>query len=56
VPDVCRHTFASYYATHYKDLATLQLEMGHRDAALLRTRYITPARRTQAAEFWRKAR
>jgi integrase len=56
VPDVCRHTFASYYATHYKDLATLQLEMGHRDAGLLRTRYITPARRKQAAEFWRRAR
>lgn len=55
IPDVCRHTFASYYATHYKDLASLQLEMGHRDAALLRTRYVTPARRKQAAEFWRKA-
>lgn len=55
VPDVCRHTFASYYATHYRDLPALQLEMGHRDASLLRTRYIAPALRQDAAAFWQGA-
>ena len=38
--DVCRHTFATYHAAHFRNFAALQLEMGHRDSALLRTRYI----------------
>ncbi len=42
VPDVCRHTFASYHAAYFRNLAQLQLEMGHRDLSLLRTRYICP--------------
>ena len=55
VPDVCRHTFASYHATYYRNLPALQLEMGHRDSSLLRTRYITPTHRKDAAQFWQKA-
>ncbi len=42
VPDVLRHTFASYHVRHFQDLPTLQLEMGHRDTDLLLTRYINP--------------
>lgn len=53
VPDVCRHTFASYYAAYYRNLHDLQLEMGHRDSGLLRSRYMSPARMRDAAGFWR---
>ncbi len=56
VPDVCRHTFASYHATHYRDLPALQLEMGHRDCSLLRSRYIAPATRKDAEIFWQMVR
>ena len=41
--DVCRHTFASYHAAYLRNLPELQLEMGHRDASLLMTRYMAPA-------------
>lgn len=54
VPDICRHTFASYHAAHYRDLPALQLEMGHRDLSLLRTRYISPVSPQQSAVFWLK--
>ncbi len=40
VQDVLRHTFASYHAKHYKDMALLQWNMGHRDQSLLRARYV----------------
>lgn len=52
VPDICRHTFASYHAAHYRNLPELQLEMGHRDSTLLRSRYMAPTRRSDAALFW----
>lgn len=51
-PDVCRHTFASYHAAHFRNLEALQLEMGHRDSTLLRTRYVSVATRQQAQQFW----
>ena len=51
-PDVCRHTFASYHAAKHRNLPALQVEMGHRDTALLRTRYIMPAIASAATEFW----
>ena len=38
--DVLRHTYASFHAKHYANLPQLQLNMGHRDLALLRSRYI----------------
>lgn len=56
VPDHCRHTFASYYAAHFRDLHALQVEMGHRDSSLLRSRYVAPAKASTAAQFWRNAR
>ena len=52
VPDVCRHTFASYHAAYYRNLPELQLEMGHRDLNLLRTRYMSPAAKQEAKRFW----
>lgn len=54
-PDICRHTFASYHAAHFKDLPALQLEMGHRDTTLLLTRYISPTLSKDAARFWKTA-
>ena len=52
VPDVCRHTFASYHAAHFKNLALLQLEMGHSTTTLLRSRYLNLPRTRHAHEFW----
>ena len=40
-PDVLRHTFASHHLAHFGSYAALQLEMGHRSAELLRTRYVS---------------
>lgn len=40
VQDVLRHTYASYHAKRFKNLALLQLNMGHRDQSLLRARYV----------------
>ena len=55
VPDVCRHTFASYHAAYYRDMPALQLEMGHRDLSLLRSRYMLPVLRCDAARFWKNS-
>ena len=51
-PDICRHTFASYHAAHFRDLPALQLEMGHRSSDLLRTRYLNLPQVQQAKEYW----
>lgn len=40
VQDVLRHTYASYFAKRFQDLQRLQLNMGHHDLSLLRSRYI----------------
>ncbi len=55
VPDVLRHTFASYHALTHHNLPALQLQLGHRDSRLLLTRYLNlrPLRRADAAPFWR---
>ena len=47
--DVCRHTFATYHAAHYRNFPALQLEMGHRDSSLLRTRYVYAGNGTEAS-------
>ena len=52
-PDVCRHTFATYHAAMFRNLPELQLEMGHRDTSLLRSRYMVPASRKDAEKFWK---
>lgn len=50
--DVCRHSFASYHAAHFRDLGILQCEMGHGSLHLLRTRYISPICRAEAKLYW----
>ncbi len=52
IPDVCRHSFASYHAAHFKNLPALQIEMGHRDLNLLRTRYIYPVTTRASRHYW----
>lgn len=55
IQDILRHTFASYYSAYYKNWNTLQLEMGHSDTHLLRTRYLNldGITHTQAKRFWK---
>ncbi len=57
VPDVLRHSFASYHAKLYQDLPKLQLAMGHRDCQLLLTRYINlrGLSKSDAKQFWKGA-
>ncbi len=38
--DVLRHSYASYFIKKYQDIQRLQLNMGHYNTQLLRTRYI----------------
>ena len=52
IPDVCRHTFASYHASYYNNLPKLQLEMGHSNCNLLLTRYMSPVHKKEAKQFW----
>lgn len=51
-PDVLRHTFASYHLAHFRSYSMLQFEMGHRDANLLRTRYVDMRGVCNADVFW----
>lgn len=39
-PDILRHTYATHHLATFCSYDTLQVEMGHRSTALLRTRYI----------------
>ena len=50
--DALRHTFASYHLSHFRSYAELQVEIGHRDATLLRTRYVDQRGVRSAARFW----
>ncbi len=54
VQDVLRHTYASYFTKRYSDLPRLQLNMGHRDLSLLRSRYVNMQNisKTDAKEFF----
>ena len=52
VPDTCRHTFASYHASYFRNLPALQLEMGHHNLDLLRSRYMAPTLTSAARQFW----
>ncbi len=53
--DSLRHSFASYHVKKWHDFPRLQLEMGHRSAELLRTRYLSMGGITaaQAEQFWK---
>ncbi len=50
--DALRHTFASYHLSHFRSYAELQVEIGHRDATLLRTRYVDQHGVHASAQFW----
>ena len=50
--DALRHTFASYHLSHFRSYAELQVEIGHRDATLLRTRYVDQRGVRNALRFW----
>lgn len=50
--DVCRHSFASYHASHFCDLHALQMEMGHAGLHLLRSRYLYPVSKKAAQRYW----
>ncbi|MBQ7024899.1 MAG: tyrosine-type recombinase/integrase [Akkermansia sp.] len=52
--DVLRHTFATYHLLHFRNPGELQLEMGHSDGNLLRTRYtnVPRAARKDGTRFW----
>jgi len=52
VPDILRHTFASYHLCYFRSYAELQMETGHRDTSLLRTRYVNMKGVVDAAGFW----
>lgn len=54
--DVCRHTFATYHAAHFRNFPALQLEMGHRDSSLLRTRYVYAGHEASSAacRYWQE--
>ncbi len=54
--DVLRHTYASYHAKYFHDLSRLQLNMGHRDQTLLRSRYVNMENisRRDAEKFFSK--
>ena len=43
------HTFATYQAARFGNVAALQIEMGHRDSSLLRTRYVYAGNGTEAS-------
>ena len=53
IPDICRHTFASYHAAKFRNLPELQLEMGHRSVHLLRSRYLNLPKLGDIQQFWK---
>ncbi len=57
VPDVLRHSYASYHAARFQNFEQLQYEMGHRSLHLLRYRYLATGciSPQQAADFWEPA-
>ncbi len=50
--DALRHTFASYHLSYFRSYSELQCEIGHRDASLLRTRYVDMRGVQNAESFW----
>lgn len=54
VPDVLRHTFASYHLKHFRDINALLMDMGHASPQQLRTRYLSMQNVTKksAKAFW----
>ena len=53
--DALRHTFASYHLQYFRSYAELQLEIGRRDANLLRTSYLDMRGVKNADSFWKSS-
>lgn len=51
--DALRHTYASYHLGYFRSYSELQCEIGHRDASLLRTRYVDMRGVQDVAAFWK---
>ena len=49
-------TGGRYHQSHFRSYAELQLEIGHRDATLLRTRYVDQRPVVNAEAFWETRR
>lgn len=52
IQDILRHTFASYHLRHFRNVQELQVEMGHSNPTLLRTRYLNMCGMGDAGQFW----
>lgn len=54
VPDILRHTFASYHLKHFRNINELLMDMGHATPQQLRTRYLAMENVTKrtAKIFW----
>lgn len=50
--DILRHTYATYHLLFFKSYELLQWETGHRDASLLRTRYVDMSMAGDSHAFW----
>lgn len=50
--DILRHTYATYHLLYFKSYELLQWETGHRDASLLRTRYVDMSLAGDSHAFW----
>lgn len=47
-----KHTVSFEHVAYFRDLGALQLEMGHRSADLLRSRYLILPQVRQARVYW----
>ena len=45
-----------HHLNYFRNYAELQLEIGHRDATLLRTRYVDQRPVVNAGTFWKSGR
>lgn len=52
-PDICRHSFASFFYAKHQDVGRLQAQMGHTgDAAVLFNHYRGLATKAEADRYW----
>jgi len=55
IPDILRHTFATYHLKYFRSYTLLQFETGHRNSDLLRTRYVNMQGTGDPKLFWNEA-
>jgi integrase len=54
-PNACRHSFASYHLSHFRDPRELALEMGHSRSEVTFRHYRELVRPVEAERFWKIA-